>query len=204
MRVTPKTLTSLVKCCAKEQGRYKMDGILVRPTEGTLTATDGRRLAILKVAQPDPEGGEPFFLPRDLATRAAKAAPKNGHVTIERDRIGPLSEAPPDDTFDFPKYESVVPDVRKGSLCIGLNASLLSELASALGPSETVALVIRDPALHSGSWTCEKGRLPYYGGPILVRKAHDPDCESYGVIMPVRVNLPDPSHVSVEDGEGQK
>lgn len=107
----PAFLRSMLRLCAREPGRYRLDGVRVLSKDGTTTyeATDGRRIARATIPTPDAPPCD-VILPSDHMS--ALLGRSLGVGTYE-DEFG-NEYRHDDDTLDS-GVEFTVPDARAGS-----------------------------------------------------------------------------------------
>lgn len=183
----------VAKVPPKQPGRYAMQHLHLNVERKTLTATDGRVLAIVPV-QPD-EHDATGLVPVDAIKAAFKAPPahlrKQDQARVEANGCvvahvegGRLESVRPDG--EFPRYEAVIDRDTFGAsdtLKIGLNAKLLYALAQALGAEEgAITLHIKPEKNHSNAW----GEGRKYLHPIGVKAHNSPD--AIGCIMPITLD----------------
>lgn len=180
----------VVKVPPKQPGRYAMQHLHLNVERKTLTATDGRVLAIVPV-QLD-EHDATGLVPVDALKAAFKTPPANlrkqDQARVEANGCvvahiegGKLESVRPGG--DFPRYEAVIDRDLFGAsdtLKIGLNANLLFALAQALGAEDgAVTLYVKPRENHSNAWNGER----QYIRPIGVKAHKSPD--AVGCIMPI-------------------
>lgn len=164
---------------AKEDGRYAMASI--HHTPGKLSATDGRRLAVINVTE-DEDDTDGALIPAHLVKLAVTKAPNDVATVIANGDAKALTKDGIVTTDlvvgEFPDFSAVIPDVPETRRTIvAFNAKSLWELAQALGSEDGVVAIELDLEEMD---TMEKGS---YKRPIQIRTPH-----GTGVIMPVTLD----------------
>ena len=163
---------------ANENGRYAMASI--RHTPGKLSATDGRRLAIVNVTE-DEDDTDGALIPAHLVKLAVTKAPTDEAIILANGDAKALTKDGVVTTDlvegDFPSFETVIPNVPETRrTLVAFNAKNLYELAQALGAESNVVVLELDLERMD---TMDKGS---YESPIQIRTPH-----GTGVIMPVTI-----------------
>lgn len=152
-----KAMKALLKCAAKDEGRYRMDLVKLErdplpgfeADTGALVATDGRRAVALavKLDEHDADG----YVTREAIEAACKVKrpyglgavlEANGSLVVrpggpafERPAMGHKSEANPNGVGEFPRWRAIVPSFEPGAagtVTVTFNARYLAEMAAAL------------------------------------------------------------------------
>lgn len=154
---------SVMHCASKEEARYYLRGVYVEPRMGSMifTATDGHRLATLKVTSgiSDDVRFEPMIVPREPLRDYMKFLERADGpvlVTIDDNRLqmSAVGETHITKLIDgqFPDYERVIPKgpfTRIALPVADLRAAVVAAMTAALGKSRAVRF---EP--HEGRLVC--------------------------------------------------
>ncbi|MBI1401439.1 DNA polymerase III subunit beta [Hyphomonas sp.] len=160
-------LASVMHCASTEDTRYYLNGVYVQPDGGALifTATDGHRLASLRVTAglPDGLGFDPFILPRAVLRDYCKFCervdgPLAMTVADNRLQLSAHGETHITKLIDgtFPDYERVFPKAPGASLTLPV-ADLKAAVAVAMTGTEEKSRAVRFDA-EEGRLVCRSGR----------------------------------------------
>lgn len=177
------TSCKLDLAAASEPGRYAVHHVNLDVMRSTLTATDGRILAIVP-CEPE-EGDTDGLIPREairLARTGCKAAKAQVYAngTVKAHSKAGIVEMPRPEG-DFPRYRDVIPAPASDDIRLGLDVELLWHLVQALGrnPERGYQVELR----------INRGGLSGDGAvttAVLVRPiAYEGDVRPLGAIMPV-------------------
>ena len=185
----------LHRACAKENSRYAINGAYLDKygESPLLVATNGRILAAVPVD--DADGDTAQIVPADAVKNATTGAgvfgliSANGHIKSSRGPGKPETEYPKfDDDARFPVWRDVVPNAEDSSkgewLTIGLDASLLHDLANAIGSDGKVRLRIRLNPDRGKPLKYSSGVQPASMCAILVDALETHVAGAMGAIMP--------------------
>lgn len=178
----PAAFQRLQLIASKDKFRYNINSVYFDNTNAV--ATDGRAMAIIPISADDKPNlplnrfiNFPATLKNKIAKRLAITS-EGFNVLTPADSV---ELVPTETAGQFPDYKQVIPDASKLTFKVGLDASLLLELAKALGADKKKALV-----------TIQFNPLDALSPMKVIVTKHDGALDSeqvkdgYGILMPVR------------------